>query len=83
MDLNARFMEVQERLPERKGDATCRVEDRAREERVAKSRLKEEGSSAKCVTANEGGLYTPDLLRRLCATRRVVLFAFALILLSR
>jgi hypothetical protein len=78
MDSNARYMEVQGRPPERKGDATCRVEDRAREERVMKLRLKEEGSSAKCVAANEGGSCTPNLSRRLCATRRVVLFVFAL-----
>jgi hypothetical protein len=45
--------------PERKGDATCRVEDGVREERVVKLRLKEEGSSAKCVPANES--YKPRI----------------------
>jgi hypothetical protein len=53
MDSDARCMKVQGMPPERKGDGTCRVEDRAREERVVKLRLKE-GSSAKCVAANEG-----------------------------
>jgi hypothetical protein len=67
MDSNARYMEVQGRPPERKGDATCRVEDRAREERVMKLRLKEEGSSAKCVAANEG--HVPRISRDVCARR--------------
>lgn len=53
MESSARCMEVQGMPLERKGDATCRVQDCATEERVVKSRRKKQGPSAKRVAANE------------------------------